>query len=221
MNNNNYIETEQKLAISYDNIGNTFYYQGNGQEAINNFNQALNLSQYLPENELGMLNFNLGRALLNIGELLSAITYFEQAIKLIPDLIQAEYHKNTILKGYNFGRDWFSRNIQIWSKYLTKFIDKPELNVLEIGSWEGRSTCWLLDNILTHPTTKITCIDTFAGSFEHQDSGENYLQSIEKKFDFNISITGKNNQVNKIVGEYWEKLRSLPLNNYDFIYIDG
>jgi hypothetical protein len=33
---------------------------------------------------------------------------------------------------------------------------KPK-NVLEIGSFEGRSTCWLLENT----DAKVTCVDTW------------------------------------------------------------
>lgn len=146
----------------------------------------------------------------------------------LPDLAQYLYH-NTLAnyanhvhsKGYNFTTDWFSLNISVWEHFLHRFANVPELSVLEIGSWEGRSTCWLLDRILTHDSARITCIDTFEGSVEHTEMEENYLKSVGERFDFNIAKTGHPEKVTKIVSRSQEAMRSLPLNAYDLIYIDG
>ncbi|MGK7909885.1 MAG: class I SAM-dependent methyltransferase [Synechococcus sp.] len=118
-------------------------------------------------------------------------------------------------------------NIPIWQQIFKKLENSPNLHFLEIGSWEGRSTCWLIDNILTHESAEITCIDTFEGSIEHQNpesplcQNEQNLKSVESRFDFNITTTGSRNKVNRIVGSSQEVLRTLPLNTYDFLYIDG
>ena len=136
-------------------------------------------------------------------------------------LLHKQYTQQCQSKGYQFSKDWFSQNILIWQKVLNKLVNLPNLKFLEIGSWEGRSTCWLLDNILTHESSEITCIDTFEGSIEHQNLGENFLKSVGSRFDFNIAKTGSAKKVKKIVGKSQEALRTLPLNNYDFLYIDG
>ncbi|MFE1748210.1 class I SAM-dependent methyltransferase [Coleofasciculus sp. H7-2] len=44
---------------------------------------------------------------------------------------------------------------------------------------------------------------------------------IEGRFDFNISRTVTVKKVRKIVGKSQQILRSLPLDFYDFVYIDG
>ncbi|AVH69217.1 class I SAM-dependent methyltransferase [Nostoc sp. 'Lobaria pulmonaria (5183) cyanobiont'] len=130
-------------------------------------------------------------------------------------------------KGYTFITDWFSGNIPIWEKYLSHLANKPNLNFLEIGSWEGMSACWLLDNILTHESSTITCIDTFEGEpkVEYDDKEIKYveksLESLEKTFDFNIAKTGTSKKVTKIVGRSQNIMRSLPLNNYNMLYVDG
>jgi cephalosporin hydroxylase len=46
-----------------------------------------------------------------------------------------------------------------WRSWLEPFTDQPAVRALEIGSFEGRSAIWLLENILTHPTARLTCID--------------------------------------------------------------
>lgn len=34
-----------------------------------------------------------------------------------------------------------------------------QLTYLEIGVWEGRSVCWMLDNVLTNPASYAECVD--------------------------------------------------------------
>ncbi len=141
-----------------------------------------------------------------------------------PDLYQlaiANYANHAKSKGYYFTTDWFSFNTPVWEHFLLRLANLPEVSVLEIGSWEGRSTCWLLDHILTHDSAKITCVDTFEGSVEHTQMEEEYLKSVGERFDFNIAKTGHPEKVTKIVGRSQEAMRSLPLNSYDLIYIDG
>jgi glycosyltransferase involved in cell wall biosynthesis/2-polyprenyl-3-methyl-5-hydroxy-6-metoxy-1,4-benzoquinol methylase len=122
-------------------------------------------------------------------------------------------------RGYEFTNNWFIYNIPVWQEVLKNISDLANLNFLEIGSWEGQSTCWLLDNILTHPSSKITCIDTFEGGIEHQFSDE--LSLIESRFDGNLKRAKCENKLIKIVGLSQSCLRELPLSHYDVIYIDG
>ncbi|UAJ73052.1 class I SAM-dependent methyltransferase [Synechocystis sp. PCC 7339] len=125
-------------------------------------------------------------------------------------------------RGYEFKTDWFSSNIPIWNQILKKFVDSPNLSFLEVGSWQGRTTCWLLDNILTDPSSTITCIDTFQGSMEHESMGlGEVVKSLESVFDYNIQQTGRANQVKKLVGFSQAWLRQLPVNSFDFYYVDG
>lgn len=132
-----------------------------------------------------------------------------------------DYELHCQFRSYQFTQDWFSHNIPVWQKILANFTGLPNLSFLEIGSWEGRSTSWLLDNILTDKSAKITCIDTFEGAIEHQALGDQFLKTVESRFDFNVKQTGTPGKVNKIVGYSQAALRRLPLNSYDVIYIDG
>ena len=49
------------------------------------------------------------------------------------------------------------------------------LHALELGSWEGSSACWLLAHVLRHPSSRLTCIDTFRGGREHQSRPDLHL----------------------------------------------
>jgi hypothetical protein len=66
------------------------------------------------------------------------------------------------LKGdYVFTQDWFTRKSPAWEVVLKDLAGKPDLQYLEVGVYEGRSVVWVLENILTHPTSHATGIDIF------------------------------------------------------------
>ncbi|MBD0390730.1 MAG: class I SAM-dependent methyltransferase, partial [Nostoc sp. C3-bin3] len=102
----------------------------------------------------------------------------------------------------------FTENIPLWEKYLSHFANTPKIQALEIGSYEGNSACWLLDNVLTHESARLTCIDTFSDWYNNI-------------FDFNIARSGASGKVKKIKGVSQEVLRLLPINSYNLVYIDG
>lgn len=122
-------------------------------------------------------------------------------------------------KNYHFTTDYFSENIpRLCNIHLSHLKNKENVSILEIGSWEGRSCCWFLDNILTGKNSTITCIDTWQGSMEHQliDS-KNFIWQT-----FNNNI--KNFPSEKVIikkGFSKDVLKDPTLGKYDFIYIDG
>lgn len=125
-----------------------------------------------------------------------------QGKKLGP-LEKAEYTKK-----YNFSVDYFTSRIPLWEKILYEFKGKPNIHYLEIGVFEGRSLIWMLENILTHPTSRATCIDTFP-------------ENMKKIFYANLKASGFFKKVTTIKGRSQIELRHLPLNSFDIIYIDG
>lgn len=58
---------------------------------------------------------------------------------------------------YDLG-DWFSNNIPNWELWLAEFKGK-RVHAIEIGSCEGRSARWLLENVLTNPGSVLACVD--------------------------------------------------------------
>jgi hypothetical protein len=61
----------------------------------------------------------------------------------------------------DFTVDWFTNNIPTWRSLLVPRLSGRPCRVLEVGSYEGRSARWLLQNALTHPRSSITCVDAF------------------------------------------------------------
>lgn len=118
---------------------------------------------------------------------------------------------------YQFTADWFSHNIPIWEQLLAHLKGKPELRVLEIGSYQGRSTVWLLENVLTHASATIDCVDTFEGSVEHTPEQK---QGLLELFTYNTRSFGDKVRVHQ--GRSCDVLRAMqPTETYDFIYVDG
>ena len=113
---------------------------------------------------------------------------------------------------YNFTSDWFTYNIPNWTRILHDMKGKPGLTYLEIGPYEGRSFLWVMDNILTHPSSKAIAIDTF-DKFYNQDPEKTFLENLQR--------SGHRSQITVIKGSSQQKLRNLQLNSIDLIYIDG
>ncbi len=136
---------------------------------------------------------------------LAQVVAAEMAVDGVPD--------STAYRGkYDFpGADWFTLNIPVWQKVLEPFKGKPGVNYLEIGVFEGRSVIWMLENILTDPTARVTGIDIFDDStYSYKD---NYFKNIEK--------SGSADKVTTIKDFSQLALRGLPLGSFDIIYIDG
>jgi predicted O-methyltransferase YrrM len=114
-----------------------------------------------------------------------------------------------------FSEDWFSRHAPVWSELLGHLKGR-ECHALEVGVFEGRSTVWLLENILAHPASTLTVVDTFAGGAEHAATD---LTDLEARFRANTAAHAAKLVVRK--GRSETKLRELPLGRYDFVSIDG
>lgn len=122
-----------------------------------------------------------------------------------------------------FTQDWFDRRIPIWQEMLSEFKGKPDLRFIEIGSYEGRSACWLMDNILTDKSSTLTCVDMWLDSGTQgpwsQELYDNY-NMIDVFLNFNTNISEYKNKIIIITGRSQEVLRKFQ-ESYDFIYIDG
>ncbi len=216
-----------KLYCGYNQLGKVLYDVGDHKTALESYQWALVLCPSRDPAARSRLYFNQGILFVQTNDLINALNAFDAAIKLDKDFVSAYHQKERVIyelesqaKPYRFTHDWFSRNIPILSEHVSTLIGLPNLHFLEVGSWEGRSTCWFLEKILTHTSAKITCIDTFQGE-DYLNLEQNVLQNVEDRFDWNISQTGHRHKVQKHIGRSQDVLRTLPLYTYDLIYIDG
>ena len=120
----------------------------------------------------------------------------------------------------NFTSDWFSHNIPVWDQILSPLKGKTNLKFLEIGCWEGRATCWLLENILTDKSSTITVVDTFGGSPEETGMKDLDFTNVLSRFKHNTS--DYRDQIIIHQGYSSIVLKQLPLEQqFDFVYIDA
>ncbi len=82
--------------------------------------------------------------------------------------------------------------------------------------FEGRSTVWLLDHILTHPEATLTWVDTFTGGADHAGLD---LTGLERRFRANTARFGT--KLSGHVGQSCDVLRELKGERFDLVYIDG
>lgn len=104
--------------------------------------------------------------------------------------------------------DWTTRHAKQWLEWLADLVGKPNVAALEIGAWEGRTTQWLCERVLTGPGSRIDVIDPWVG-----------YERAERVFD---RVT-RGLPVRKYKGGSHEILPMLAVDRrrYQLIYVDG
>jgi predicted O-methyltransferase YrrM len=124
---------------------------------------------------------------------------------------------------YQFTKDWFNWAPEVWMQ-LTPMLsgEAGKRSFLEIGSFEGRSSVWIAENMM-QDGDRLNCIDTWLGGEEH--SAED-MSEVEERFRANLLVAAKKFPERHIIQQRGtstlvlaHKLRHGGL--YDFIYIDG
>ena len=142
----------------------------------------------------------------------------ERAARMIAREMHDLYADNPPLPHpkYRFSYDWVSPHTGEWEKDLQHLKGQPNIRALEIGCFEGQSACWFLDNILTHPTSRLVCVDPFAVPMATV-----LLRYFEARFDENIAASGAGDRVTKLIGPSQVVVRTLQPAQFDFVYVDG
>jgi len=112
-------------------------------------------------------------------------------------------------RSYQFTKDYTTPYVPLWEAHLSAFRGRPDVHFLEVGTFEGRTALWFLDNILTHPSSTMTIVDFF------EDTG------YEPRFDHNRAHSGHASRWTKLKGRSVDVLPTLAGRRYDAIYIDG
>lgn len=126
-----------------------------------------------------------------------------------------EEYKNQFKLGA-FTNDWFSGNIPHWLAIFDRYdFQNKKIEALEIGSWEGMSSLFMLTEM---PLANLTCVDTWAGSDEHQ--GADVLNAIEVNFEKNLSTVS--DRLKKYKGTSYSYFDVCAHDQmFDLIFIDG
>jgi hypothetical protein len=114
---------------------------------------------------------------------------------------------------YQFTKDWFSWAPQVWEQLIPMLPERKAF--LEIGSFEGRSTVWIIENMLELGGF-IDCVDTWEGGEEH--SAED-MGGVEARFDHNVKKALDTNYIRP--DNYSEGYALRPIcfiNGHDYSY---
>ena len=116
--------------------------------------------------------------------------------------------------------DWFSDNIPFLLFIFNKYDYRSKrLKALEIGSWEGLSSYFILEKL---PYCQLTCVDTWQGSDEQKKVFilNQVSKNTENNFDRNTKLF--NSRLIKYKGTSFSFYNNNSTSEvYDFIYIDG
>lgn len=122
----------------------------------------------------------------------------------------------------SLSRDWFTKHIPQWVRVFEEdgLAHRSALALLEIGSWEGLSSYFLLDHF---PQARLTCVDTWEGADEHRDNQggtRRELSLIEERFDKNLGAY--RDRLTKVKGTSLSFFAATtPHEVYDIVYVDG
>ena len=103
-----------------------------------------------------------------------------------------------------------------WTKWIGHLAGKPELRFLEVGSYEGQSALWFLRNILTHPSSKLLCVDTW-----HAGEDMPYVEDDRLLTTFLNNVDSYRANCGIMRGRSQDILLKLEPDTYDMVYIDG
>lgn len=124
---------------------------------------------------------------------------------------------------YEFTVDWFEQYRGTWDAVLNMF---PPRKVLEIGSFEGRSACYLIERLSNVENSELYCVDTWEGGEDHAGYD---MGPVEGRFLRNTAIASakSDNKCKPIIlkglsSDILIKLISEGHSGtFDMIYIDG
>jgi predicted O-methyltransferase YrrM len=111
--------------------------------------------------------------------------------------------------------DWVSVNTKYhWDIVLKELKGKPNLRFMEIGAFQGRSANWFVENILTHPTSRLHCVDNFLHL-----ATPRIQRGLEETFFYNIQPYQDKITTHLCSSEQVGEL--FQPDTFDMIYVDG
>lgn len=125
---------------------------------------------------------------------------------------------------YEFTQDWFNWAPEVWNQLTPMLSGRAgHRQFLEIGSFEGRSSIWIAENMMQDDDI-LRCIDTWEGGEEH---GAENMSEVEERFRANLIVAAEKLPDRRIIQQKGTSVREIARwlttdnQHFDFIYIDG
>lgn len=111
--------------------------------------------------------------------------------------------------------NWFKSNgAQDNFAFFLEGMKGNPIKALQIGAYTGDASRWLLDNILIHPESTLTDVDTWKGSDEEAHEKFDW-EDVEKTYIGKVG--GMTSRYTMTSEEFFNE----NTHTFDFIYIDG
>lgn len=136
-------------------------------------------------------------------------------------------------KKYQITHEWYKQLLYGYKTVMEEprasklVLDPAEARtILEIGVYEGASTCWWSDNFLNHPESRLYSVDPFTGNNEYTENKSNFptLDNIEVIARTNVAKSNNAGKVDIRKGCSWDLFPTLSKElkqGVDVLYIDG
>jgi predicted O-methyltransferase YrrM len=162
-------------------------------------------------------------------DLMSQISKEASAAKVVVE------GKKKLNERYTFNQTWYdallNTDLVLCTRDEAKDLAlKPDekRRIVEIGIYEGASSCFWSDFYMSHPESRLISIDPFTGSDEHHAKPENYpeLAQIELTARGNIAKSDNAAKIEIVKGCSWDVFPELNRRFggepwIDVLYIDG
>jgi predicted O-methyltransferase YrrM len=115
--------------------------------------------------------------------------------------------------------NWFANDGQInFSAFLSGLAGSPA-RALQIGAYTGDASLWLCENVLTHPKSSLTDVDTWEGSEEpvHDKMDWKSVEDVYEERTKDLSSAGKIVKYKGTSDEFFKQ----NTESFDFVYVDG
>ena len=118
--------------------------------------------------------------------------------------------------------NWFEYVRPNFEEFLTPLAGKESLRFLQLGVFTGDASVWILENVLTHPSSALVDVDTWEGSKEaaHDD------MDFEDVWKVYLNKTKRFTNLRRLRQTTFEYLThnsccDCSHSKFDFIYIDA
>ncbi len=117
----------------------------------------------------------------------------------------------------DFQHDWTSDRLPLWKPHVEHLVGRAHVHALEIGAFEGRSTAWMLEHVLTHPTSAIVCLDPFRPNPTFGFDGDYLPRFVENTAPYRARV--------RLLQAFSREVSARALlelaPGYDLVYVDG
>lgn len=120
---------------------------------------------------------------------------------------------------YEFTQDWFHWAPSVWEQLVPLLPERKRF--LEIGSFEGRSAVWAVENMMEDGGIFVA-IDTWQGGEEHSEIA---MLRVEDRFEHNVAVLKEKFPDRRVAKMKMQSYLAFGYLNegkqFDFVYIDG